>query len=152
MANLYEKVFKKVLTEADEISDMDAMAKTMDTKNTGVAPTDLDAQTATDGIEPEGNQGDLAAHSKHISAMQQRMIGELKQWIEKLTEFSKFLNDPAPNSIQSRLKDSAPDTLFDKIRIAETKKIARVSMEIVSLNEMLKGYLANSQDPKFLGV
>jgi len=151
MANIYEQVFKKVLTEADEISDLDAMSQTLDTEKSGVAPEDLDAQTPNDGIAPS-NKDDLAAHSYHASSMQQKMIAELNTWIEKLEAFSKFLNDPKPTSMQSRLKDCAPDTLFDKIRIAETKKIARVSMEVVSLNEMLKGYLANSKDPKFLGV
>lgn len=151
MVNLYEKAFKKVLTEADEVSDLDAMSQTLDTQKTGVTPADLDAQTPDDGIAPS-NEDDLAAHSYHASSMQKKMVNELKTWISKLEEFSKFLNDPNPASMQSRLKDCAPDTLFDKIRIAETKKIARVSMEVVSLNEMLKGYLANSKDPKFLGV
>ena len=151
MVNLYEKAFKKVLTEADEVSDLDAMAQTLDTKKSGVTPTDLDAQTPDDGIAPS-NEDDLAAHSFHVSSMQKKMVGELTSWIQKLEEFSKFLNGTESASMQSRLKDCAPDTLFDKIRIAETKKIARVSMEVVSLNEMLKGYLANSKDPKFLGV
>jgi len=149
MANLYEKAFKKILSEADEMTDLDAMSQTLDTKNSGVSPEDLDGQTATDGI-PSENQSDITAHTVHISKMQQRMIGELKQWITKLEQFSKFLNGTQEDSMQSRLKDCAPDSLFDKIRVAETKKIARVSMEVVSLNEMLKGYLANSKDPKFL--
>lgn len=151
MINAYEKVFKKVLKEADEMTDLDAMSKTLDTEKTGVTPKDLDGQTPNDGIAPS-NQDDLAAHSFHMSSMQQKMISELNNWIKKLEEFSKFLNGTEHASMQSRLKDCAPDTLFDKIRIAETKKIARVSMEVVSLNEMLKGYLANSKDPKFLGV
>jgi hypothetical protein len=151
MANLYEKAFKKILSEADEMTDLDAMSQTLDTKNSGVTPEDLDGQTPNDGI-PTENENDLAAHTIHISKMQQRMVGELKNWITKLEEFSAFLNGTQNDSMQSRLKDCAPDTLFDKIRIAETKKIARVSMEVVSLNEMLKGYLANSKDPKFLGV
>lgn len=151
MANLYEKAFKKVLTEEEEMTDLQAMSQTLDTKNTGVEPSDLDGQTPDDGI-PTENQSDIAMHTHHISEMQKRMVQELKQWIDKLEQFGKFLNGTQQDSMQSRLKDCAPDTLFDKIRIAETKKIARVSMEVVSLNEMLKGYLANSKDPKFLGV
>lgn len=151
MVTSYEKAFKRVLKEADEMSDLDAMSKTLDTEKSGVTPQDLDAQTPTDGI-PSSNQDDLAAHSYHMTSMQKKMIGELTSWIKQLEEFSKFLNGTDATSMQSRLKDCAPDTLFDKIRIAETKKIARVSMEVVSLNEMLKGYLANSKDPKFLGV
>lgn len=150
MVTSYEKAFKKVLKEADE-TDLEAMSKTLDTEKSGVKPEDLDAQTPNDGIPPS-NQDDLAAHSYHMTSIQKKMVGELTQWITRLEEFGKFLNGTDPSSMQSRLKDCAPDTLFDKIRIAETKKIARVSMEVVSLNEMLKGYLANSKDPKFLGV
>ncbi len=150
MIHLYEKTFKKVLSEADEMTDLDAMSKTLDTKKSGVTPEDLDAQTPDDGIQSQDNE--LVAHNQHISAMQQKMIGELKGWIDELQKFSNFLNGTHEQSMQSRLKNCAPDSLFDKIRIAETKKIARVSMEVVSLNEMLKGYLANSKDPKFLGV
>jgi hypothetical protein len=51
--------------------------------------------------------------------------------------------------MQSKLNSAEPDTLFDKISTAETKKIARVSVEIASLSQMLKGYLATANDPKY---
>jgi hypothetical protein len=76
----------------------------------------------------------------------------LQDDVNQLEQFSKFLNGTDANSIQSKLSHSIKDTLFDKIRIAETKKIARVSMEVTSLNEMLKGYLATSGDSKLRGV
>ena len=73
-------------------------------------------------------------------------------WITKLEGFSDFLNGVQPDSMQSKLKNCISDTLFDKIRVAETKKIARVSMEVTSLCEMLKGYLASASDAKYKGV
>jgi hypothetical protein len=80
------------------------------------------------------------------------MVAALQSWISKLEEMATYLNGTGPESVQSKLKNGIPDTLFDKIRVAETKKIARVAMELTSLNEMLKGYLASSGDSKFRGV
>jgi hypothetical protein len=146
-SNLFQKAFVHVLREAPEpirpdptaeVSDADALAQTLDS---GTNPTDFDADA-----------GAAADHIEATTKMQSTMVTSLKTWISQLEQFSKFLNGTDPNSLQSKLKNSVPDTLFDKIRVAETKKIARVAMEITSLNEMFKGYLASSSDPKFRGV
>lgn len=141
--NAYERTFLKVLKEEptpEEMTDREAMAQTLDD---GSSPEDFDIDGA------DSAQKHIEASSK----MQQQMVSELQRWISELEKFSKFLNDPSnPTSMQSRLRSAIPDTIFDKIRIAENKKIARVSMEVTSLNEMLKGYLSSSQDPKFKGV
>jgi len=141
--NAYERTFLKVLKEEptpEEMTDREAMAQTLDD---GSSPEDFDINGA------DSAQKHIEASSK----MQQQMVSELQRWISELEKFSKFLNDPSnPTSMQSRLRSAIPDTIFDKIRIAENKKIARVSMEVTSLNEMLKGYLSSSQDPKFKGV
>lgn len=139
MANPYENVLIKVLREnPDELTDSEALQSTLDQ---GTDPTsfDVDAQAAQD-------------HMNAISAMQDKMVHQLTAWIGELERFSKFLNGTDPSSMQSKLSKAVPDTLFDKIRVAETKKIARVSMEIASLCEIYKGYLATSSDPKLKGV
>jgi hypothetical protein len=84
-----------------------------------------------------------------MSAVQKKMYEQLKGWIDRIDEFSTYLNGTGPDSIQSKLNSAEPDTLFDKISTAETKKIARVAVELTSLNEMLKGYLATANDPKY---
>lgn len=146
-SNLFEKAFVHVLREAPEpvrpdptadVSDADAMAQTLDK---GTNPSDFDSDA-----------GAAADHVAATSKMQSNMVASLKGWINQLEEFSKFLNGTDENSVQSKLKNSIPNTLFDKIRVAETKKIARVSMEITSLNEMLKGYLASSNNSTLRGV
>ena len=146
-SNLFEKAFVHVLREAPEpvrpdptaeVSDSDALAQTLDS---GTNPADFDA--------------DAGAASDHIEAttkMQAAMVTSLKTWISQLEQFSKFLNGTDANSMQSKLKNCVPDTLFDKIRVAETKKIARVAMEVSSLNEMFKGSLASSNSASFRGV
>ena len=145
MSNLFQKAFVNVLHEAPEdiaqnpdATDADAMASTLD-KGTDPTEFNVDANAAAD-------------HMQATSKMQANMVASLQSWISKLEEMANYLNGTGPESVQSKLKNCVPDTLFDKIRVAETKKIARVSMELTSLNEMLKGYLASASDPKYKGV
>jgi len=145
MSNLFQKAFVNVLHEAPEdvappagVSDADAMASTLD-KGTDPSEFNVDANAAAD-------------HMMSTNKMHSNMVASLQSWISKLEEMATFLNGTGPESVQSKLKNGIPDTLFDKIRVAETKKIARVSMELTSLNEMLKGYLASSTDAKFRGI
>ena len=132
----YGNRFKKVLVEKDdEISDQDAMIQTLD-KGTDPASFDVDAPPSQPGVPTMG-------------AMQKKMYDELKTWVSELDRFADYLNGTTPDSMQSRLNSAEPDTLFDKIATAETKKIARVSVEVASLSQMLKGYLASANDPKY---
>lgn len=135
----YSKRFQRLLNEQpDEISDQEAMAQTLEPDTN---PTDFDVDAP---MNPRGESV--------LSGMQRKMVGELKTWIQRLDDMSKFLNGTDPSSMQSRLKSAEPDTIFDKISTAENKKIARVAVEISSLSEMLKGYAASASDAKFRGV
>ena len=76
------------------------------------------------------------------------MFDELNTWISKMDEFAAYLNG-TEDSIQTTLNSAESDTIFDSISNSETKKIARVAMEVMSLSEILKGYLAGANDPKY---
>ena len=76
------------------------------------------------------------------------MYDELNSWIGKMDEFSGYLNG-TESSIQTTLNSAESDTIFDSISNSETKKIARVAMEVSALSEILKGYLAGANDPKY---
>lgn len=132
----YGNRFKKVLIEKDdELTDQDAMLQTLD-KGTDPTMLDINVPPAEPGVPTMG-------------AVQKKMYDELKSWVNELDKFAEYLNGTIPGSVQSRLNSAEPDTLFDKIATAETKKIARVSVEIASLSQMLKGYLASANDPKY---
>lgn len=134
--SLYQKRFSKFLREQDdediEMTDQEAMASTLDD---GTAPEDFDVDA------PASGQGAIGAQSK-------QMYEELSSWIGEMDRFSQYLNGTT-DSIQTSLNAAEPDTIFDSISNAETKKIARVAMEISSLSEILKGYLAGANDPKY---
>lgn len=134
--SLYQNRFKKFLSEQDdenvELTDQEAMASTLDD---GTAPEDFDVDA------PASGGGAIGTQSK-------QMYEQLSGWIEEMDRFSAYLNGTT-DSIQTSLNAAEPDTIFDSISNAETKKIARVAMEISSLSEILKGYLAGANDPKY---
>ena len=139
MANIYSKRFNKVLKEQDE-SDIEDVEMTdseaMDAELSDITSDELGADV------PEGTT------DSPISTEQKQMYDELNSWIEKMDEFAGYLNGTT-DSIQTSLNSAEPDTIFDSISNAETKKIARVAMEVMSLSEILKGYLAGANDPKY---
>ncbi len=133
--SLYSKKFIKFLNEQDDeqLDDVEAMQSTLDPE-TDVEDFDIDVPETSDG-SPVGSQ-------------QRQMFDDLSQWIQEMDKFSNYLNG-TDDSIQTSLNSAESDTIFDSISNSETKKIARVAMEVSSLSEILKGYLAGANDPKY---
>lgn len=132
--SLYVKKFSKFLNEQDEeldseITDTEAMDTTLD-----------------DGTDT--GDFDVEVPDAPVANGQKEMYDELNSWIQEMDRFSDYLNG-TEGSVQTKLNTAEDDTLFDSISNAETKKIARVAMEISSLSEILKGYLAGANDPKY---
>lgn len=143
MENIFKKAFLRVLAEQvplglsnaePEMSDADAMKSTLDK---GTDPAMLDVHAAS-----------REAAEKQVAA-QVHMIEKLSEWVGKIEEFNKFLNDPNADSVQSILNGAVPETILDKIRTSEAKRISRVASELSALNEMLKGYLGTRNDAKY---
>lgn len=132
----FGKKFLTFLEQDEQTPDEAAMAATL---QGDVDPADLgadvDAQAAT-----------------AVAQQQQQMVQTIQSWITKLDEFVKYLNSPTGDSIQMTLKNAIPDTILDKIRATETKKIARSAMDLAALSQVLQGYLATARDPKYKNV
>lgn len=134
--NRFENRFLKFLNEQDE--EQQAMAATLDR---GTDP----AAFSTD-MGPEATpEGPNNAVSKALSEREAAMVNELKSWISTMEEFLERLNG-TESSIQTTLSNAEPDTLFDKMKQSEQRKIARVATEIAALNESFKGFLAQSNN------
>ena len=56
------------------------------------------------------------------------------------------------DSIQTALAQSESDTIFDRMKQSEQRKIARVATELASLAESFRGYLAQTENPSFRHV
>jgi len=139
MSSFTKKFFTLLEQDEQDVTptpDEAAMAATLDAETDPAAlGADIDAQAAT-----------------AVAQQQQQMISTVQGWIVKLDEFVKYLNSPTGKSIQNTLKDATPDTILDKIRTTETKKIARSAMDLAALSQIFQGYLATARDPKYKGV
>ena len=132
----FTKKFFTILEQDEQTPDETAMLATLDAETDPAAlGADIDTQAAT-----------------AVAQQQQQMIATVQGWITQLDEFVKYLNSPTGESIQNTLKDAIPDTILDKIRTTETKKIARSAMDLAALSQIFQGYLATARDPKYKGV
>ena len=140
MSNIYKNVFKLNL-EQDLGGEINPEAEAAAMKSTLEPGTDASQL----GADPGASAEVAVAVAKNNQAMKQA----LTTWITTLEEFVEFLNGTEGSSVQSQLKNAVPDTILDKIRSSEMKKISRVSMEVAGLKEILRGYLASSDDAKY---
>jgi hypothetical protein len=102
----------------------------------------------SDEIDPETSPEDFGAAVKpeeDIAAIKQQSLQaqkqELQSWIQKIEEFVEFINGVNDNSMQSKLHNAPCDSMYEKIASSETKKVARVAVDLSALSEALKGYL-----------
>ena len=77
------------------------------------------------------------------------MRATLKGWIDEIDGFLHYLNGEDLDSIQTLLANAEPDTIFDRMKASEQRKIARVATELAALNESFKGYIAQTGNAQF---
>jgi len=141
----YENRFFKMLAEADEFDeDRDAMEASLDD---GTSAEDFDTQM------PDPAEADDAAMraAQATSDLAMQMQQELEGWVSEMDAFLHKLNGQ-DGSIQSVLSNSEADTIFDRMKQSEQRKITRVATELASLTESFRGYLAQTDNPQFRGV
>ncbi len=144
----FEKRFFKVLKENDE--DKEAFELELD-DDTSSEDFDIDVEA---DVEATADIQDPAIKAAEATAeIHEAQINTLKGWISSGDEFLKMLNDAEdPNSVQAVLANAQSDTIFDRMRQSEQRKIARVATELASLNESFRGYLAQTDNAQFRGV
>jgi hypothetical protein len=132
--SLFKNKFKTLLEQDEEEikppvepADSSALEGEVDP---GTSPEDFGAN-----VQPEE---DIAAIKQQSLASQKT---ELQSWIQRIEEFVEFINGVNDNSLQSKLHNCPCDTMFERIASSETKKIARVAVDLSALSEALKGYL-----------
>jgi hypothetical protein len=134
--NVYEAKFYKFLTEDLGLNpdlEKNAMAQTLDDETD---PSEFDVSQEVQSVDKSVEQA--------ISAREQQMIKTISDWIGQMEKFRDFLNGPHNNSIQKALSNAESETILDKMRNAEQRKIARVATELAALIESFKGYLAQT--------
>jgi len=136
MSSVYESRFQKLLHEdldIDPRSERDAMAGMLDDET---SPDEFDVD------QPEISASDQVQQA--ISEREAQMINTMEGWISEMERFRDFLNGSHNQSVQKALAAAEPETILDKMRNAEQRKIARVATELAALIESFKGYVAQS--------
>lgn len=131
----FENLFYKHLLE-DDMTDRQAMISTLDDDTD---PNSFDGSQP----DPQGAENEVA---KAISQRQAEMVTKVKEWSDKMEEFIEYLNG-TEGSIQTALSQAEADTLFDKMKNSEQRKIARVATELAGLAQSFKGYVAQASNP-----
>ena len=138
----YQKRFFHYLTEQDD-AERAAMVDSLDDETN---PAEFDTDT-TPVADPDA---DLSFKAAQIKSQQSAEMREtLTAWIAKCDDFLVFLNGTEESSIQSRLSKAEADTIFDRMKQSEQRKIARVATELASLTESFRGYIAQTENPQF---
>ena len=138
----FENRFFKVLTEQD--NEREAMEATLDA-DTDAGEFDVDVEVDETVVGDDPNVAAAIAVEERNEAMRITLQG----WIEEMKNFLTFLNSQDPASIQSALSNAEPDTIFDRMKDSEQRKIARVASDLASLEQGFEGYLAQSANPQF---
>jgi len=137
MSSAYRKRFFNILKEDLDINP-DAEATAMQAS--------LDDDTDPNAFQTDQPAQDVnSSVHQAVSERERQMITTLQGWISEMERFRDFLNGPeSSNSIQKTLADAEPETILDKMRNAEQRKIARVATELAALIESFKGYVAQA--------
>jgi hypothetical protein len=145
----FEQKFFKVLAE-DVEDEKEAFDLALD-DDTSAEDFDIDVEAdpdATDMVE----QDPAVAAAEAQGLANAAMVETLQGWITAGDEFLKKLNDAGdPNSIAYALGNAEPETLFDKMA-SEQRRVSKVATDLAALNETMRGYLAQSQNPALKGV
>ena len=138
----FENKFFKVLKEQDR--EREAFEGSLE-GGTDAGEFDVDVEVDETVVEDDPNVKAAIAVEERNEAMRVTLQG----WIGELDQFLDFLNSENPESIQSALASAEPDTIFDRMKDSEQRKIARVASDLASLTQSFKGYIAQSANPQF---
>ena len=140
---IYAKMFRVVLEQDQQQTGEPAPEAEMTDAQAAQAELGDNAQVADLGADMNQQAAEMSAKQ------QQAMNSKLEEWMGQLGEMVEYLNSPTADSIQSILSKSIPDTLFDKIKKGESKRIARVAEELAGLQQSFAGYRATSNNPSY---
>ena len=139
----FERRFYKSLNEQAEEERAAFEAELED--NTEAGDFDVDVEVDEVSVEEDPNVKAAQAVSERNAAMRT----ELESWVGEIEQFLEYLNGSSPDSIQTLLANAEPDTIFDRMKASEQRKIARVATELAALNESFKGYIAQTGNAQF---
>tara|TARA_R100001509_G_C4849423_1_gene209519 strand:- start:465 stop:902 length:438 start_codon:yes stop_codon:yes gene_type:complete len=145
MTKFERRFFSKLHEQVDD--EREAFESQLD-DNTNPEDFDVDVEVDDTVVDEDPNVKAAQAVNDRNEAMKE----ELRGWIGKMEEFLDYLNGEEANSIQQKLANAEPDTIFDRMKASEQRKLARVATELAGVTESFKGYLAQTSNPSFKHV
>ena len=145
MTKFERRFFSKLHEQVDD--EREAFESQLD-DNTSPEDFDVDVEVDDTVVDEDPNVKAAQAVNDRNEAMKE----ELRGWIGKMEEFLDYLNGEEANSIQQKLANAEPDTIFDRMKASEQRKLARVATELAGVTESFKGYLAQTSNPSFKHV
>ena len=139
----FERRFFRSLNEQAEEERAAFEAELED--NTEAGDFDVDVEVDEVAVEEDPNVKAAVAVGERNAAMKAKLEG----WGGEIEQFLEYLNGSTPDSIQTILATAEADTIFDRMKASEQRKIARVATELAALNESFKGYLAQTGNAQF---
>ena len=140
---VFSKYFANIISEQD--------APELAGPETAPAETDRASMEAELDKDTQPQEFDVQAVTREQMASRKTNAAqaiELQSWVKNIDKFLEYLNSPDINSVQTQLHMAPCDSLFEKVAKSETKKIARVCVELSGLSERLKAYLISSKSEK----
>jgi hypothetical protein len=139
----FERRFFKSLNEQTEEEKVAFEAELDDDTDAGEFDVNVDVDETV--VEDDPNVKAALAVSERNEVMRSTLEG----WVGEIEVFLEYLNGSTPDSIQTILATAEADTIFDRMKASEQRKIARVATELAALNESFKGYLAQTGNAQF---
>ena len=139
----FERRFFKSLNEQAEEDRVAFEAELDDDTSAGDFDVNVDVDETV--VEDDPNVKAAVAVGERNAAMKAKLEG----WVGEIEQFLEYLNGSTPDSIQTILATAEADTIFDRMKASEQRKIARVATELAALNESFKGYLAQTGNAQF---
>jgi hypothetical protein len=141
--------FAKILKENDE--EKEAFDLSLDDE-TGADEFDIDTEADPEATANVAEIDPAVRAATAQSEIQAAMVATLTGWIADGDAFLTKLNDASdPNSVAYALGNAESDTLFDKMK-SEQRRVSKVATDLAALNETMRGYLAQAQNPALRGV
>ena len=144
MTKFERRFFKKLDSINEDVEDREAFEAELD-DNTDAGDFDVDLEVDQTAVEEDPSVKAAQAVNERNESMKE----ELRSWIGKMEEFLDYLNGEESNSIQQQLANAEPDTIFDRMKASEQRKLARVATELAGVTESFKGYLAQTGNSQF---
>tara|TARA_R100001163_G_C5059266_1_gene195934 strand:+ start:785 stop:1225 length:441 start_codon:yes stop_codon:yes gene_type:complete len=143
MTKFERRFFNKLSQINEDVEEREAFEAELD-DNTDAGDFDVDIE-----VDETINDDPNVKAAQAVNERNEAMKEQLREWIGRMEDFLDYLNGEEAASIQQQLANAEPDTIFDRMKASEQRKLARVATELAGVTESFKGYLAQTGNSQF---